>query len=199
MVGARCSFRYRIGIVATRMAIRAVQAVVRAPRSLVQLAVCCFLRDTLSRDSILDAIRKRHHYATTGGEHGRPLITLDVEFPDGGTKFHDDPRHGRDRGILAKNAVMGDIVHLPSGKMSIKVDIRASVPIERVDIFNGLDLVETIRPYRRKILVRVFVLYGKGLNIVAVFGRLFGMGRHFCQTMKSCLPMLSIFLIRISC
>ena len=38
-----------------------------------------------------DAIRKRHHYATTGGENGRPLITFDAEFPDGGTKFHDDP------------------------------------------------------------------------------------------------------------
>ena len=62
----------------------------------------CFLIDTLSRDSILNAIRKRHHYATTGGEHGRPLITLDVAFPDGGTKFHDDPRHGSDSGIAAK-------------------------------------------------------------------------------------------------
>ena len=110
----------------------------------------CFLKDTLSRASILDAIRKRHHYATTGGEHGRPLITCHAEFPDGGTKFHDDPRHGHDRGVASKNAVMGDIVHLPSGEVSIKVDIRASVPIERVDIFNGLDLIETIRPYRQE-------------------------------------------------
>ena len=41
-------------------------------------------------------------------------------------------------------------LHLPNGEVSIKVDIRASVPIERVDIFNGLDLVETIRPYRQE-------------------------------------------------
>ena len=110
----------------------------------------CFLIDSLSRETILEAIRKRHHYATTGGENGRPLITLDADFPQGGTKFHDDPRHGRDKGMAANQAIMGDIVHLPSGDLSIKVDIRASVAIERVDIFNGLNLIETIRPYAKE-------------------------------------------------
>ena len=110
----------------------------------------CFLTDKLSRGAILDAIRKRHHYATTGGENGRPLITLNVDFPQGGTKFHDDPRHGRDKGTAANQAIMGDIVHLPAGGASLKVDIRASVAIERVDIFNGLNLIETIRPYAKE-------------------------------------------------
>ena len=110
----------------------------------------CFLTDKLSRETILEAIRKRHHYATTGGENGRPLITLAVDFPQGGTKFHDDPRHGRDIGIAANQAIMGDIVHLPTGDISLKVDIRASVAIERVDIFNGLTLIETIRPYAKE-------------------------------------------------
>lgn len=110
----------------------------------------CFLIDSLSREAILEAIRKRHHYATTGGENGRPLITLDADFPQGGTKFHDDPRHGRDKGMAANQAIMGDIVHLPLGDPSIKVDIRASVAIERVDIFNGLNLIETIRPYAKE-------------------------------------------------
>jgi hypothetical protein len=110
----------------------------------------CFLTDKLSRETILEAIRKRHHYATTGGENGRPLITLAVDFPQGGTKFHDDPRHGRDIGIAANQAIMGDIVHLPTGDISLRVDIRASVAIERVDIFNGLNLIETIRPYAKE-------------------------------------------------
>jgi hypothetical protein len=43
---------------------------------------------------------------------------------------------------------MGDIVHLPEGDASLAVDIRTSTPIERVDIFNGLDRVETIRPFK---------------------------------------------------
>ncbi|MGA0395079.1 MAG: hypothetical protein ACO3MW_13585, partial [Rhodospirillales bacterium] len=45
------------------------------------------------------------------------------------------------------SAMMGDIVHLPSGEMEIDVDVLCTAPIERVDIFNGLDHVETVRPY----------------------------------------------------
>ncbi len=43
--------------------------------------------------------------------------------------------------------MMGDIVHLPSGGMTLNVDVRAAAPIERLDIFNGKELIETIRPY----------------------------------------------------
>ena len=110
----------------------------------------CFLVNDLSRTSILDAIRKRHHYATTGGANGRPLITLDAHFAEGGTLYHDDPCHGRDGGQAATSAVMGDIIHLADGDLEIAAEIRASAPIERVDIFNGLDLIETVRPYRQE-------------------------------------------------
>jgi hypothetical protein len=110
----------------------------------------CFLTDRLSRESILDCIRKRHHYATTGGAHGRPLITVTAQFPQGGTLYHDDPRHGRDRGYKAHSAQMGDIVHLADGDARLEVEVRASMPIERIDIFNGLDHVETIRPFEKE-------------------------------------------------
>ena len=110
----------------------------------------CFLTDTLSRSSVIDCIRKRHHYATTGGEHGRPLITVTAQFPQGGTLYHDDPRHGRDRGYEAHSAQMGDIVHLGDGDAQLEVEVRASTPIERIDIFNGLDHVETIRPFEKE-------------------------------------------------
>ena len=110
----------------------------------------CFLTDRLSRESILDCIRKRHHYATTGGAHGRPLITVTAQFPQGGTLYHDDPRHGRDTGYEAHSAQMGDIVHLADGDAQLEVDVRASTPIERIDIFNGLDHVETIRPFEKE-------------------------------------------------
>ncbi len=42
---------------------------------------------------------------------------------------------------------MGDIVHLPAGDATLEVDIRTNSPIERVDIFCGEHLVETVRPY----------------------------------------------------
>ncbi|MCH1425511.1 MAG: DUF3604 domain-containing protein, partial [Alphaproteobacteria bacterium] len=109
----------------------------------------CFLVPELTRQSILDCIRKRHHYATTGGAHGRPLVTLSAEFSKPATIYHDDPRYGQVTGQSAISAIMGDIVHLPDGEMTLHVEMRCGAPIERVDVFNGLDLVETVRPYRQ--------------------------------------------------
>jgi hypothetical protein len=43
---------------------------------------------------------------------------------------------------------MGDIVHLPEGGAVLSVDVLASAPIERLDVFNGQELLETVRPYR---------------------------------------------------
>jgi len=120
----------------------------------------CFLIPELDRASMMEAIRKRHHYATTGGPHGRPLVTLAAEFSAPATLFHDDPRHGRDKGSKAEAATMGDIVHLPEGEVLLDVDIRTSSPIERVDVFNGLAHLETIRPYAREDLgARIRVLW----------------------------------------
>ena len=42
---------------------------------------------------------------------------------------------------------MGDIVHLPKGGAELSVSVEARSPVERIDIFNGLDLIETVRPY----------------------------------------------------
>ena len=107
----------------------------------------CFLADDLSRESIIDAMRKRHHYGTTGGHGGRMYIDVAATFSDTATVYHDDPNDGPSAGTTANSAIMGDIVHLPSGGAEISIDIHGAAPIERVDIFNGLDLVETVRPY----------------------------------------------------
>ena len=42
---------------------------------------------------------------------------------------------------------MGDIVHLPQGSVELDVSLASNSPIERVDIFNGRELVETLRPH----------------------------------------------------
>ncbi len=107
----------------------------------------CFLTDELTRESILDCMRKRRHYGTTGGHGGRMIIDVNAQFSENGTLFHDDPRNGPTEGTSTDQALMGDIVHLPSGEMELTVDINAAAGIERLDIFNGLDHVETIRPY----------------------------------------------------
>jgi len=107
----------------------------------------CFLAEDLTREGILDAMRKRRHYGTTGGPGGRMVIDLRADFDAEGTLYHDDPALGPADGRPARSAMMGDIVHLPSGGMTLNVDVRAAAPIERLDIFNGKDLIETIRPY----------------------------------------------------
>ena len=110
----------------------------------------CFLMPELTRSALLDCMRKRRHYATTGGHGGRMLVDVAVTFEHQGTLYHDDPKLGPADGFAAGSAVIGDIVHLPDGNAKLCVDIVGAAPIERVDIFNGLEHVETIRPYTQE-------------------------------------------------
>lgn len=107
----------------------------------------CFLAPELSRPALLDAMRKRHHYGTTGGDGGRIMIDLAMRFDAEGTLYHDDPALGGAATGTAREVTMGDIVHLPNGGAELAVSIDSNSPILRVDIFNGHDLVETLRPY----------------------------------------------------
>ena len=107
----------------------------------------CLITGELTRSSVLDCLRKRHHYATTGGPNGRMYIDVSAAFSRDATIYHDDPAIGPAEGRPGRSAIMGDIVHLPDGTAEIDVDIHAPCAIERADIFNGLDHVETIRPY----------------------------------------------------
>jgi hypothetical protein len=79
-------------------------------------------------------------------------LHLDVQarFEAGATLYHDDPALGAADGQAAEQAMMGDIVHLPRGPVRLRIEAAAAVPIERLDIFNGLDHIETVRPYGRE-------------------------------------------------
>jgi hypothetical protein len=111
----------------------------------------CYLMPELTRDALLDCLRKRRHYATTGGPAGRMVIDLEAHFSAEATIHHDDPAldwpTGPAPGTIGRTALMGDIVHLPKGEVELVVDILAAAPVERVDLFNGSELVDTIRPY----------------------------------------------------
>ena len=107
----------------------------------------CYLMPELSRPALLDCLRQRRHYATTGGPQGRPVIDLRARFSADARIFHDDPALGGSPAATARSALMGDIVHLPEGEVEIDLDIVGASGIERVDLFNGKELIETIRPY----------------------------------------------------
>ena len=105
----------------------------------------CLLMPELTREALIECLRRRRHYATTGG---RMLIDVVGAFAQGGMVYHDDPALGPTEGTPATTAMMGDIVQLAKGEVRLTVDILASAPIERLEIFNGLERLETVRPYQ---------------------------------------------------
>ena len=108
----------------------------------------CFAMDKLDRETLLDCMRKRRHYGSTGGANGRMIVDVEGTFDKAGTVYHDDPAlFENPAGTASAKALMGDIVHLPTGDMELCVRLETTSPIERVDIFNGVDLIETVRPY----------------------------------------------------
>ncbi len=42
---------------------------------------------------------------------------------------------------------MGDIARVADGEVELAIEVVGSGPIERLDIYDGLDLIETVRPY----------------------------------------------------
>jgi hypothetical protein len=103
--------------------------------------------DGLNRPALLDCLRKRRHYGTTGGPTGRMIIDLKARFEQEGQLYHDDPALFPSQPSHTNTALMGDIVHLTDGGVEFDAEIVAAAPIERIDLFNGLDLIETMRPF----------------------------------------------------
>ncbi|TMJ37468.1 MAG: DUF3604 domain-containing protein, partial [Alphaproteobacteria bacterium] len=104
-----------------------------------------FLADRLDRDAIFEAMRRRHHYGTTGS---RIHVDLRVRLDTPGTLFLRDPRAEPDAASLAVNEVkMGDIVQTDATSVKLLVEIAAPAPIHKVTLHNGAQLIETLRPF----------------------------------------------------
>ena len=107
----------------------------------------CYLMPELSRTALLECLRNRRHYATTGGPSGRIRMDLTIDFSEPATCYHDDPALGDAEGAPCTSAMMGDIVHLPEGAARLSLDLTASSPVQRVDLFNGREHLDSWRPY----------------------------------------------------
>ena len=115
----------------------------------------CFLMPELDRDHLFEAMRRRHHYATTGA---RLFLDVRADFDEEVRVFRRDPDvFGADAGCdRGRRAIMGDIVGVGvgigdgvgagSGRVRLSVEAVGSSPIERVDFFDGTECVETVRP-----------------------------------------------------
>jgi len=104
----------------------------------------CVLAPSFTRAGIMQGLRKRHHYGTTGN---RVILDTRVSFSNPAELFADDPRLGDVGSEAVHSAMMGDILRTAEDKVTFTIDVHSSAPIERIDIRNGLDTVEVFRPY----------------------------------------------------
>ena len=105
----------------------------------------CFLTDDLSRDGIFECLRRRHHYGTTGC---RMHMEVAVQFDEDATVFERDPNAFPDtKRSASREVMMGDIVQSTASEATLKLNVLAHAPIERIEIRNGTEVLETFRPY----------------------------------------------------
>jgi len=104
----------------------------------------CLLAPEHSRAGLMEALRKRHHYGTTGC---RMVLDARVHFDNPAEQFAEDPNLGDTESQMVDAAMMGDILKSGDAEVTFKIDVHASAPIERIDIRNGLETVEVFRPY----------------------------------------------------
>ncbi len=104
----------------------------------------CLLAPAFSRQGLADALRRRHHYATTGS---RVFVDTRVNFSQDAQRFDSDPQTGPAASAAVREAMMGDIVRYEGNEVEFSFDVAASVPIERIEIRNRRQVLETVRPY----------------------------------------------------
>ena len=105
----------------------------------------CFYAKELTRDGIFECLRKRHHYGTTGTR-----LHLDVRatLAGGGQLYDEDPKAFPETGSqLVNEVMMGDIVQTSDDSVTLKVEVSAQNPIERIEIRNGMETLKIVRGF----------------------------------------------------
>lgn len=111
----------------------------------------CLLASELTRGGLFDALRRRHHYATTGC---RIVLDTCATFTHDARLYSDDPNVGPATHTPARQAMMGDILQSSDKDVEFSIEVHASAPIERLEIRDGMTVLETWRPYSDKALGR---------------------------------------------
>ena len=104
----------------------------------------CHLMPELTRDALFEAFRRRHHYATTGA---RLFLEAKMDFDAPSRIFRRNPEFVPGDFTMGEAAIMGDIVQTPCRTARFSLDVLAHSPIERIELYDGTGLIETIRPF----------------------------------------------------
>ena len=104
----------------------------------------CHLLPELTRDALFEAFRRRHHYATSGV---RVYLTAGMTFDQPSRIYRRNPEFAPDDFTTARGAMIGDIVETPCNSARFDLDVLAHSPIERIELYDGTGILETIRPF----------------------------------------------------
>jgi len=105
----------------------------------------CFIAEELTRSSIFECLRRRHHYGTTGC---RMHLEVKVHFTGKSLLYERDPNAYPDaQGREVTDVMMGDIVKTEDEAVDLFIEVAAHAPIERIEVRNGDQTITTIRPY----------------------------------------------------
>ncbi|ASM75155.1 MULTISPECIES: DUF3604 domain-containing protein [Roseobacteraceae] len=108
----------------------------------------CFLMEENTRDTVFEAIRRRHTYGTSG-----PRVAIDIEatLPEGGTLYHRNPIAQPD-GTTEEvtRCTMGDIVRSNGASARVSVAVEAPCGIESIELRSATDVVTLWRGFGDK-------------------------------------------------
>lgn len=121
----------------------------------------CILAEELSRPALFRALRRRRHYASTAAT--RALLAVSATLAHAADLHEDDPALGGAPIGRTTRATMGDILTgVRDADCLLEAEILAPAPIERVELRNRTELVETIRPYDAAALGRRVRVHWEG-------------------------------------
>ena len=105
----------------------------------------CFLAKELTREGIFECLKRRHHYGTTGT---RLHLDVRAEFATEGFVFDRDPKVFKNiEPHKAQEVMMGDIAQTEDPAVTLRIEAVTQAGIERVEIRNGTEVLETIKGY----------------------------------------------------
>ena len=106
----------------------------------------CYLLPELTRDAMFEALRQRRHYATTGC---RVHLDVRVTLDEPAQVFRDDPRIEGASSTLSAELMMGAIAVTREDRGKLHVEVNAAAAIESLEIRNGTEVLDVIRPHAR--------------------------------------------------
>ena len=119
----------------------------------------CYLMPELTREALFEAILRRHHYCTTGS---RVYLDVRARFNTPVLLYNRDPLWFDVHPEQVSEAVMGDIVQVSDAEAEVSLEIESSSPVERVELYNAKQLLETIRFYTKNDLHNRIRIYWEG-------------------------------------